>query len=80
VPFNYLYFVNQLTRGGGIKTPEDQASFEKFIGGAQKSKPEALQLKLWNLLRRFDATTDEAVRKEILDTLCKNYLNMTFDH
>jgi hypothetical protein len=79
VPYNYLYFVNQLTRSDGIKTSEDQAMFDKFTK-TNKSSPEALQLKLWNLLRRFDATKDEAERKVILDTLCEDYLAFNFDH
>jgi hypothetical protein len=77
VPHNYLYFVNQLTRLGGIQA-EDQTTFQKFIG--TKHSQEAMQLKLWDLLRRFDATTDEATRKQILESLCDDYLHFNFDH
>ena len=76
VPHNYLYFVNQLTRLGGIRA-EDQTSFQKFIGTTHSQ--EAKQLKLWDLLRRFDATSDEATRKQILDSLCDDYLHFSFD-
>ena len=39
-----------------------------------------MQLKLWDLLRRFDATTEEATRKQILQSLCDDYLHFNFDH
>ena len=70
VPHNYLYFVNLLSKAKKALSGADSELFDKFVTSTKsKNTFEARQVKLWNLLRRFDSEVE--ARGSIIDELCK---------
>jgi hypothetical protein len=69
VPHNYLYFVNLLSKAKQSLTGADGELLDKFVtSNKHKNTPESRQVKLWNMLRRFDS--DVEARDVIIDELC----------
>ena len=82
-PYNYLYLVNLLKRGG-VQSEEDKKRLSKFIGNEDTPEtPQVKMIKLWHTLREFDAASqenDKAESDEILSRIVDDYLECNFEH